>query len=77
MAREMIRRMDDRLDLSDAFAAGMPSIMALNKAAQVAPGGTAAEDDPNAQGGEGGDNAPKDKQTNTAARAPQPAGPVG
>lgn len=31
MARELIKRMDDRLDLTEAFIAGMPSMDALNR----------------------------------------------
>jgi hypothetical protein len=31
MARELIRRMDDRMDLTDAFAASMPSMDAINR----------------------------------------------
>jgi hypothetical protein len=31
MARELIKRMDDRLDLTDAFVEGMPSMDALNR----------------------------------------------
>lgn len=75
IARELIRRMDDRLDLSDAFTAGLPSIQALNRAGQV----TAAppQSDPNNQGAEGGGNAPgtRPAQVNAAARPPthQPA----
>jgi hypothetical protein len=76
LARELLRRMDDRLDLTDAFAAGMPSIQSLNRMGQM----TAAQpgQDPNAQGGEGGGNAPgtKPAQVNAAPRPDAPgAGP--
>lgn len=72
LAREMLRRLDDRVDLTDAFAAGMPSIQMLNGMKQLAPGDPSA--DPNAQGGEGGDNAPSTEppQQNVAPRAPEP-----
>ncbi len=66
LATQLLTRMDDRLDLTDAFIAGTPSIQTLNamaakplgQAPQGAgkPGGPGAED-PNAQGTEGGQNA--------------------
>jgi len=81
MAKEMLRRMDDRLDLADAFAAGMPSIQMMNAAKQAAgpeqagAGGPAT--DPRAQGGQGGNNAPstQPQQVNSAARPPEGAPP--
>lgn len=70
IARELIRRMDDRLDLTDAFSAGMPSIQALNRMGQMT--GAPPQSDPNNQGGEGGGNAPgtKPEQVNAAPRSP-------
>jgi hypothetical protein len=38
MARELLKRLDDRLDLTDAFVAGMPSMDAMNRL----PGGVQA-----------------------------------
>lgn len=81
MGRELLRRMDDRLDLSDAFLPNMPSLQALNAGrvpqAGAAPGGTDA--DPNAQGNSGASNAPstRPEQVNAAPRppAPDPTGP--
>ncbi|ODT60963.1 MULTISPECIES: hypothetical protein [Paracoccus] len=59
LAREVLRRMDDRLDLTEAVVAGLPSIAAMN---QMAPQNAIATDDPaaapGAQGGQGADNAP-------------------
>ncbi len=61
LARQMLTRLDDRLDLTDAFIAGNPSIQTLNAMAAKplgrGPEGAGGED-PNAQGGEGGQNAP-------------------
>lgn len=74
MGREMLRRMDDRLDITDAFAAGMPSIQMLNRAQQaLAPQAAGQGDDPNAQGAEGADNAPgtDPAQVNSAPRPPE------
>jgi hypothetical protein len=65
MAREAIKRMDDRLDLTDGFLAGLPSITSMN-AAQPTPG-VGGPDDPNAQGAEGANNAPS---TNGATAQP-------
>ncbi|MFY7925573.1 MAG: hypothetical protein ACOVN5_07165 [Aquidulcibacter sp.] len=58
LAKETIRRLDDRLDVAKAIAAGIPSIVAMNQQRQVAtPNG-----DPNAQGPEGANNAKKPEQ---------------
>ncbi len=57
LARESIRRLDDRLDLTEAISEGTPSMMAANHMAQLSTGDPAT--DPNAQGAEGGDNAAK------------------
>jgi cytochrome c556 len=56
LARESIRRLDDRLDLTEAIAAAIPSIVAQNANAQPSPADPG--NDPNAQGGEGANNAP-------------------
>jgi hypothetical protein len=56
LAREAIRRLDDRLDLTDAIAAGMPSIVMQNQAKQ--PGTGDPTTDPAAQGGQGAANGP-------------------
>jgi len=53
LAREMVRRLDDRIDLTEAIAAGVPAIVAQNRNAQPAQGDP--QKDPNQQGGEGGD----------------------
>lgn len=53
LAREMVRRLDDRIDLTEAVAAGIPAIVAQNRQAQVAQGDP--QRDPAQQGGEGGD----------------------
>lgn len=55
LAKESIKRLDDTLDLTDAFMSGMPSIVAQNAlaqgaAAQVQPGTGTPATDPNAQG---------------------------
>lgn len=54
LAREGVRRLDDRVDLSEAIAEQLPAIVAMNQNAQVGTGDPAT--DPNQQGAEGGDN---------------------
>lgn len=64
LAKETLRRLDDRMDLTGALAAGIPAIVAMNQNAQPA-----AEDpgaSPDQQGAEGGGNGP-----------PPPGGPTG
>lgn len=84
IAKQLIQRLDDRLDISDAFAPGIASIASLNRTPQVAPGPEGK--DPNAQGSEGQNNTPKTDpgQVNQAPRPgtpptqpTQPGGPVG
>lgn len=74
IATELIRRLDDRLDPTEAFAQGLPSIQMMNSAGQTTPEG-AGPDDPNAQGPEGGQNAPDTApdQVNAAPRPPDAA----
>ncbi len=56
LARETVRRLDDNADLTEALSQDMPSIMAQNGMAQISTGNPAT--DPNAQGGQGANNAP-------------------
>jgi len=58
LARETLKRLDDKADLTEALTEGVPSIMAQNGMAQVTSAGP--ESDPNAQGSQGSDNAPRD-----------------
>lgn len=56
LAREVLRRLDDRMDLTKMIVANAPSIISQNQNAQVAPANPA--NDPNAQGPQGANNAP-------------------
>lgn len=56
LAREVLRRMDDKLDLTKLIMAGMPSIVAQNQNAQPSPADPAAN--PNMQGPQGAANGP-------------------
>lgn len=70
LARQMLTRLDERLDLSDAFAEGMASVAQMNRAQPTAAG---PENDPNNQGGEGGDNSKtKPDRQNVQPQAPAP-----
>jgi hypothetical protein len=53
LAREGVRRLDDRIDLTEAIVEGVPAIVAMNRNSQMAQGDP--QKDPNQQGGEGGD----------------------
>lgn len=68
LARQLIRRLDDRLDLTEAFAEGLPSVQMMNAQKQIAPAGP---NDPNAQGAKGSSNAP-DPATGQVNAAPRP-----
>lgn len=57
LSRETLRRLDDRMDLTDAIIAGIPSIVMQNSQQQVNPADAAS--DPNQQGGQGANNAEK------------------
>lgn len=66
LLRETLRRLDDRLDVTEAVAAGLPSIAATNQNLQVT--GASPENDPNMQGAAGASNAPvPDQQVGTDA----------
>lgn len=57
LAKETLRRLDDRLDLNQAISESIPSIVAQNQ--QTQPNTGDPMNDPNAQGGEGGANSPQ------------------
>ena len=73
LAREAIRRMNDRMDPEDAIISGMPSMASMNRQAQAGPGGPGAGSDPNAQGDKGAGNTPgtEPPQVNAAPRPPE------
>lgn len=68
LAREMLRRMDDRIDFAEAISAG-PSIAAMNSMSQ--PPAENPMDDPTAQGAQGQNNAP-DTGSPTSIGPPAP-----
>lgn len=66
LGREAVRRLDDRIDLTEAVVAGIPAMVAQNRMQQPQPAEGGPEADPNQQGDKGGDNGP--------APPPDPAG---
>ncbi len=70
VVRETIRRLDDTLDLAEAYKPGLPSIQMMNSAKQTT--GAPPDKDPGKQGDKGGDNAKK-----PAAASPEGAGAPG
>jgi hypothetical protein len=64
LARETLRRLDDRMDLTEALVDSLPSVVAQNRSAQPQPGNPAAQ--PEQQGHHGAANGPA-----------APGGPVG
>lgn len=67
LIRELVKRLDDRLDVTQAMAANMPSITAMNSMRAMTGGGNPAQA-PEAQGGQGAMNGEK---------PPTPAGASG
>ena len=54
LGRETLRRLDDRMDLTDAFKQNLPAIVSMNRQSGAAPAPGAMPED---QGGAGADNA--------------------
>lgn len=65
LARETLKRLDDKMDLTDAIAPSAPSIMSANRLSQMPPADPAQ--DPANQGPEGADKAPKPADTGTGS----------
>lgn len=68
LAKQTLQRLDDKLDLVEAIAEGLPSVVMQNAQKQVGTGNPAT--DPNSQGGQGGDNAPKGQEGTSGSSAP-------
>lgn len=68
LARESLRRLDDRMDLTEAITENVPAIVAQNRMVQPAPGDPSA--DPTAQGEAGADNGPQAPGGPTGTDAP-------
>lgn len=61
LAAQGLQRLDDKLDLTQAYSQPLPSVIAMNAMAPAAlpPPPGAESDDPKQQGAQGADNAPK------------------
>src|SRR5690606_8896030 len=63
LAKQLIRRMDDKINIEEAFLEGMPPISSLARGMTPLGGGAPASgdpaNDPAQQGGQGAGNAPK------------------
>lgn len=73
LARQILDRMDDHLDLTEAFAQGVPSIVAQNAMARAAPPPGAPGQpggQPEDQGAQGGQNAQRNQQAPGGPPAP-------
>lgn len=68
LAKEAVRRLDDRIDINEAIMANAPSIIAQNAMAQPSTGDPAS--DPNAQGAEGAENAPAAPEAESPGTGP-------
>jgi len=78
LAKLVLRTLDAHIDLEEAYTSGLPSITSANRQAQASTGDPAT--DPNAQGGEGGDNqtaAPAGRGGAQPAFSNQPGGAQG
>ncbi len=70
LLEQLVERLDDRIDPSDAFDPMLPAMAAMNRQAEVSRGGE--DEDPNAQGGEGGDKtAVAEGDSNMGPREPK------
>ena len=73
LAERMVMLVDENVDLEDAIAEGLPSIVAQNAMSQ--PGTGDPMTDPSQQGGEGANNQPKPKQARDNGQPAYSAGP--
>jgi hypothetical protein len=66
LAKTLLKLVDSKVNYEEAITAGLPSITSMNRLAQPSTGDPAT--DPNAQGGEGADNAPNDDASTGGAQ---------
>lgn len=71
LAKDLLRRMDDRLDIDAAIQDGLPSIASMNQMSR--PSAAAPEDNPDAQGGEGAMNAETPQEGQDMSQETYPA----
>ena len=71
LAKELLKRLDDKLDFNQAIVEQIPSIVAMNQAQNLMGAGNA--DAPQLQGQQGQNNAPRPRQVPGAGQAPMGA----
>jgi hypothetical protein len=69
LVKQAIQRMDDKVDVDEAIADGLPSVTAMNSGKIP---GLPGQGDPNAQGPQGSLNAPQPPQPGSSVPTPQP-----
>ena len=76
LAKEAIKRLDDRIDVEAAVSEGMPSIQSLNGGGGGMPqmGAPGPAGPPQAQGPQGANNAPKPPPPSPSSPSPKPNG---
>jgi hypothetical protein len=75
LAKEAIKRLDDRIDLDTFIAEGLPSIQSMNAAKPMPPGMPGPAGAPEAQGPKGAGNAPAGPGPQSDAPTPRPHSP--
>lgn len=68
LARETLRRLDDRMDLTDALTSGLPAIVTMNRMSQPGPADPANA--PDQQGAEGADQGQRPPERTEGTDAP-------
>jgi hypothetical protein len=74
LAKEAIKRLDDKLDVDSVIAEGLPSIQSMNGAKGMSPAPGPGGEPPGAQGPQGANNAPAPPGPNPSAPTPKPPG---
>jgi hypothetical protein len=72
MVKQALKRMDDKIDIDEAIADGIPSITSMNGAKMP---GLPGVGDPNAQGPQGASNSPAPPSPSPQSPTPQPPTP--
>jgi hypothetical protein len=66
LAKQAITRLDDKMDITDAFVAGIPSVVAMNAQSKPTAGGD-AESNPDEQGDEGDNKSERPQEQSSSA----------
>ena len=72
LAKEAIKRLDDRINLDDFIAEGLPSIQSMNSAKPMPTGMPGPAGGPEAQGPQGANNAPETAPPQSDSPTPRP-----